>query len=156
MPVRKTRPFIAWTQVSNCKQNSKCLVSVENKRTNIESRRELAAAIRKGEMLPEEIRVARRNLSAEIRRYRKTQLQQMPDLGDIIAARKEDDKEEQENVEVENEVLFLPSDLVQSEIQIGGLKKFADIEYKLWEGQANEAIMMLSNSIIHCMLLNDT
>ncbi|PBK58531.1 hypothetical protein ARMSODRAFT_842227, partial [Armillaria solidipes] len=119
-------------------------------------RRELAAAIRKGEILPEEIRVARRNLSAEIRHYRKTQLQQMPDLGDIVAARKEDDKEEKENVEVENEVLFLPSDLAQSEIQIGGLKKFADIKYKLREGQANEAIMMLSNSIIHCMLLNDT
>ncbi|KAK0235567.1 hypothetical protein EDD85DRAFT_792385 [Armillaria nabsnona] len=116
----------------------------------------LAAAIRKGEMLPEEIRVAHHNLLAKIRCYRKTQLQQMPDLGDIIAARKEDDKEEKENVEVENEVLFLPSDLAQSEIQIGGLKKFADIKYKLQEGQANEAIMMLSNSIIHCMLLNDT
>ncbi|KAK0445235.1 hypothetical protein EV421DRAFT_1902688 [Armillaria borealis] len=100
---------------------------------------ELAAAIRKGEMLPEEIRVACRNLLAEIQHYCKTQLQQMPDLGDIIVVRKEDDKEEKENVEVENEVLFLPLDLAQSEIQI-----------------ANEAIMMLSNSIIHCMLLNDT
>ncbi len=107
-------------------------------------------------MLPKEIRVAHRNLSAKIWRYRKTQLQQMPDLGNIIAARKEDNKEEKENVEVENEVLFLPSDLVQSKVQIGGLKKFANIEYKLWEGQANEAIMMLSNCIIYCMLLNDT
>ncbi|KAK0438713.1 uncharacterized protein EV420DRAFT_1207703 [Desarmillaria tabescens] len=70
--------------------------------------RDLATAIRKGDILTEEIRLARRNLSAEIRRYRKTQLQQMPDLGDIIAARKEEDKDIKENVKVENECLFLP------------------------------------------------
>ncbi len=70
-------------------------------------------------MLPEEIRVACHNLLAEIQHYLKTQIQQMPDLDDIIVVRNKDDKEEKENVEVENEVLFLPSDLAQSDIQIG-------------------------------------
>ncbi len=56
----------------------------------------------------------------------------------------------------EDDVLLLPSDFDISDHKKYRLEKVAVTEYKLREGQANDAIAMLCTGIIHGMVLNDS
>lgn len=58
-----------------------------------------------------------------------------------------------ENVETEDEILFLPSDISLSEHINFGLQELARIEYQLREGEANDAVTGICNTVIHKMLL---
>lgn len=58
-----------------------------------------------------------------------------------------------ENVETEDEVLFLPSDVSLDKHDKFGLCELAHVEYQLREGEANDAVTAICNTVMHKMLL---
>ncbi|RDB30554.1 hypothetical protein Hypma_007141 [Hypsizygus marmoreus] len=58
--------------------------------------------------------------------------------------------------EVENMTLFLPSDVDPKQWGKYGLAHTVDIELKLREGQANDAVAGICNSVTHQMILKET
>jgi hypothetical protein len=59
------------------------------------------------------------------------------------------------NTNAEDDILFLPSDIPFEQHETLGITPVAFIERELREGQANDAISSLCNSILHTMVLRD-
>ncbi|KAK0231849.1 hypothetical protein EDD85DRAFT_971680 [Armillaria nabsnona] len=112
-----------------------------------EPRYKLKSIISKKETPLDDIKKMQKNLVVDIKKFHKKQLKVLPVLDGVefkIANNAEDD------------VLLLPSDFNILDHKKYGLEKVAATEYKLREGQANDAIAMLCTGIIHGMVLNDS
>ncbi|KAK0443826.1 hypothetical protein EV421DRAFT_1709781 [Armillaria borealis] len=83
----------------------------------------------------------------DIKKFHKKQLKVLPVLDGVEFKIAND---------AEDNVLLLPSDFNISNHKKYGLEKLAATEYKLHEGQANDAIAMLCTGIIHGMVLTDS
>ena len=59
------------------------------------------------------------------------------------------------NVNAEDDTLFLPSDIKKTDHASLGITSLAFIEYQLREGQANDSITSLCNTILHSMVLRE-
>ncbi|KAF8963731.1 hypothetical protein BDZ97DRAFT_1661232 [Flammula alnicola] len=88
----------------------------------------------------------RTQLSTEIANWRKTQVRALPQMEDFLA-------NSNVIVEPETDVLFLPSDLEPELRQQLNLQSLVEIEYQLREGEANDAVALLCNTIMHAMVL---
>ncbi len=101
----------------------------------------------KNETPADDIKKMRKALASDIKKFCKQQIKVLPLLESVeydLAENAEDD------------ILLLPSDFDIFDHQTYGLEDLAITEYKLCEGQANDAIAMLCTGIIHGMVLNDS
>lgn len=112
-------------------------------------RRELKNSIKKGDISSEALKERRRVLCREVNTWRKTQICSVPLIEDLLAGT-------DVHVEHEDETLFLPSDFPSHQHASLGLGEMAEIEYQLREGEANDAVGSLCQSIIHSMVLLET
>ncbi|KAK0243559.1 hypothetical protein EDD85DRAFT_988135 [Armillaria nabsnona] len=109
--------------------------------------RELKSIITKNETPADDIKKMRKALASDIKKFHKQQIKVLPLL----------DSAEYDLAEnTEDDILLLPSDFNIADHQTYGLKNLVITEYKLCEGQANDAIAMLCTGIIHGMVLNDS
>jgi len=90
----------------------------------------------------------RRSLADEIFSWRKTQMRALPQLETFLTT-------VDPNVNAEDDILFLPSDIKKTDHASLEITSLASIEYQLREGQANDAITSLCNTILHGMVLRD-
>ncbi|KAF8204536.1 hypothetical protein BJ912DRAFT_277 [Pholiota molesta] len=90
----------------------------------------------------------RQSLALEITSWRKSQLKALPQLDHFITST-------DPNTNAEDDILFLPSDIPFEQHETLGITPVAFIERELREGQANDAISSLCNSILHTMVLRD-
>ena len=58
-------------------------------------------------------------------------------------------------VEAEDQTLYLPSDIPHSQHSHYQLQGLAKIKYQLHEGKANDAVTAICEAVIHSMLLLD-
>ncbi|KAF9028382.1 hypothetical protein BDZ89DRAFT_1066203, partial [Hymenopellis radicata] len=84
------------------------------------------------------VRRSRAALLGDIRRWRKEQIQL--------------DGNENDQTLVETEKLYLPSDFSPAERSQLGLVTLAEVELKLREGEANDAVVFLCEAITHAMM----
>jgi hypothetical protein len=90
----------------------------------------------------------RQALGEEIDSWRKTQFRAIPELETLYSTIDPSTHPEEEN-------LFLPSDIpIDQHVRLG-IGSLAAIEYQLREGQANDAVQSLCNTILHGMVLRD-
>jgi hypothetical protein len=114
-----------------------------------EKQRELKRAIAKKDLAKETVMSCREALSQEIRRWRKDQTRMM-------GSKIEDKLMLIDNeVEAEDQTLYLPSDIPHSQHSHYQLQGLAKIEYQLHEGEANDAVTAICEAVIHSMLLLD-
>lgn len=97
----------------------------------------------------DEIKTRRKSLSAEILSWRRRQSALLPQLVPLI-------DELDPDMHPEDEVLLLPSDIPFHEHKNLSLTSLATTEFRLQEGEANNAINTLCSSILHGMVLLDT
>ncbi|PPQ98101.1 hypothetical protein CVT26_003271 [Gymnopilus dilepis] len=90
----------------------------------------------------------RQTLAAEISTWRKSQLRTLPQLEGLVV-------DLDPNTEPEDETLLLPSDIPFDSHDQFGIAPLIPIEYQLREGQANDAVSSLCNTIMHGMLLRE-
>lgn len=109
-------------------------------------RHDLKHQIAKGEILSTDISARRKVLATEIGRWRKIQIRVMPQIEAWVANM-------DDHVEIEAEVLFLPSDIALDDHDLYGLGDLGDIEKSLREGEANDAVTNICNTVMHSMLL---
>ena len=93
-----------------------------------------------------EIKDERPRIHSQIKKWRRDQREIMPKVGDCIAAQKV--------CEVEDKVLFLPSDFTEDDRQKYGIHLLAAEEMKLQEGQAHDALRDLWAAIKYGWTLN--
>ncbi|KAG6848674.1 hypothetical protein H0H93_014968 [Arthromyces matolae] len=123
---------------------------------------ELQRAIDSDNYTPEKISSERESLHTKIRRWRKHQVRAMPLLEALVVQSSEDKAKEKcsvsgnEEIEgVEKVKLFLPSDISPQHWTEYGLNAACEIELKLREGQANDAVAGICNMVTYRMLLRD-
>jgi len=80
--------------------------------------------------------------------WRKTQARLYPQLEDLVALKNISSS-------AEDEILVLPSDIDRDDHHKLGLESAASYEFQLWEGEANEAVTMICNTVLHGMVLRD-
>lgn len=88
----------------------------------------------------------RTRIRAEILRWRREQRHIMPKVADFVLTTK--------NKQVEEEILYLPSDLPPLEIQSFGYSSLASEEMRLREGEAHDALRDLRATIKYKRTLN--
>ncbi|KAF8913329.1 hypothetical protein CPB85DRAFT_1219841 [Mucidula mucida] len=94
---------------------------------------------------------SRAALLGDLRQWRKTQLQIMPTLERLAL----ESRLESAEVFVEREILYLPSDFNSTDRVKLGLQRLADLELRLREGEANDAVLALCDTIAHKMVLRE-
>jgi hypothetical protein len=87
-------------------------------------------------------------LATDIKLWRKAQVAVLPQLHDKIVNAKNASEPEQDT-------LFLPSDIDLDDHQELGLEAAAEHEFHLREGQANDAVKDICNSVMHSMVLRE-
>ncbi|KAF9024287.1 hypothetical protein BDZ89DRAFT_954844 [Hymenopellis radicata] len=95
------------------------------------------------------VRRSRAALLGDIRRWRKEQIQLVPMLSKLASS---EDGNENDQILVETEKLYLPSDFSPAERSQLGLVTLAEVELKLREGEANDAVVFLCEAITHVMM----
>ena len=90
----------------------------------------------------------RQSLADEIFSWCKTQMRALPQLENFLST-------VNPNVNAEDNILLLLSDIKKTDHMNLGITSLASIEYQLREGQANDAITSLCNTILHSMVLQD-
>ncbi|KIM35197.1 hypothetical protein M413DRAFT_79600 [Hebeloma cylindrosporum] len=90
----------------------------------------------------------RQSLADEIFTWHRTQMRTLPQLENLLST-------VDSNVNAKDDIFFLPSDINKAKHKILGIESLAAIEYQLREGQANDTITLLCNTILHTMVLRD-
>jgi len=124
-----------------------CNISVEPSPPDI-PRRELRHDLKANNLSPEQVKTRRTQLGDEIRSWRKQQARALSHMEDVHLRM-------DPAISSEDEVLFLPSDFSLQDRDSMGLNEAARIEVQLREGEANDAISSLCDSVLHKMVLLD-
>lgn len=114
-----------------------------------EIRQELKSQIAKGDLPSADIDSRRKALSVEIGRWRKIQIRIIPEIEGRLANM-------DASVEVEVETLYLPSDIDLADYEVYRLGDLGAVEIRLREGEANDAVINICNTVMHSMLLLDS
>ncbi|KAK0466508.1 hypothetical protein IW261DRAFT_1574497 [Armillaria novae-zelandiae] len=95
----------------------------------------------------DDIKNMRKTLTSDIKKFRKRQIKSLSLLETVEFAPTDN---------AEDDILLLPSDFDIDDHKTYKLEALVKTEYKLREGQANDAIAMLCAGIIHGMVLTDS
>jgi hypothetical protein len=94
---------------------------------------------------PVEIQKARQRLRADIKNWRSQQQEVMPLVTDLVA--------DLENVQPDNEILYLPSDISPDQHIAYGLSQLAAEELQLREGEAYDALDSVRQAVKYTVCL---
>ncbi|KAK0474520.1 hypothetical protein IW261DRAFT_1422824 [Armillaria novae-zelandiae] len=123
------------------------LIDVGIKLQSRQHRNELKRIAMKKDIPDDDIKNMRKTLTSDIKKFRKWQIKSLSLLETVEFAPTDN---------AEDDILLLPSDFDINDHKTYKLEALVKMEYKLREGQANDAIAMLCTGIIHGMVLTDS